>query len=165
MGTLREGIVMAAPISAVAAARHMCERSDWTLTNLKLQKMLYLAQMMYMGEHHERLLNGTFEAWDYGPVLPSIYSEVKAYGSGPIRSLFFGRGNIEDPVRRKILDDAYDQLSQKTAGQLVNITHWSRGAWANNYVPGARGVVIPDADIIKEYQARVDDANVRAGRQ
>lgn len=36
---------MAAVISSLAAARRMCERSDWSLTNLHLQKMLYLAQM------------------------------------------------------------------------------------------------------------------------
>lgn len=152
---------MAAPISALTAARYMCERSEWTLTNLKLQKMLYLAQMLYMGEHHERLLNGTFEAWDYGPVLPEVYREVKPYGSGPIRSMFFGRAIVDDEDRKKTLDDAYDQLAPKTAGQLVNITHWSGGAWAKNYVAGSRGIAIPDADIIREYDARVESVRAR----
>jgi uncharacterized phage-associated protein len=144
---------MGAPISALTAARHMCERSDWSLTNLKLQKMLYLAQMIYMGQFQERLINGAFEAWDYGPVLPAVYGEVKAFGGGAVRYLFGGSG-VSDAEQLRFLDDAYAQLSQKTAGQLVNITHWSGGAWAKNYRPGARGVVIPDADIIQEYQDR-----------
>lgn len=144
---------MGAPISALTAARHMCERSDWSLTNLKLQKMLYLAQMMHLGSTGERLLNGSFEAWDYGPVLPSVYSEVKAFGGGAIRYMF-GGGTVSDDERAEFLADAYAQLSQRTAGQLVNITHWSGGAWAKNYRPGAKGIVIPDADIIQEYQAR-----------
>lgn len=152
---------MGTPISALTAARHMCERSDWTLSNLKLQKMLYLAQMLYMGEHHERLMDGTFEAWDYGPVLPTVYNEVKTYGSGPIRSILFGRGAIGDEKRRATLDDAYDQLASKTAGQLVNITHWDQGAWAKNYVQGGRRITIPDADIEAEYQARVERAKAR----
>lgn len=147
--------MMDAPISSLTAARYMCERSDWTLTNLKLQKMLYLAQMLHLGTTEERLLNGTFEAWDYGPVLPSVYKEVKTFGGGPIRYMYVGSDKIPDDQRRKMLDDAYVQLSQKTAGQLVNITHWSGGAWAKNYKSGARGIVIPDADIIAEYQARV----------
>lgn len=145
---------MGAPISALAAARRMCARSEWSLTNLQLQKMLYLAQMMYMGPKNERLLNGTFEAWDYGPVLPSVYSQVKSFGSGPIRNVFFGVGDVSDPERAAMLDDACDQLSQMSAGKLVNITHWSGGAWAKNYQPNARGVPIPDADIIEEYRAR-----------
>jgi hypothetical protein len=78
---------------------------------------------------------------------------VKAFGGGPIRYMFSG-GNIGDGERAKFLEDAYAQLSQRTAGQLVNITHWSGGAWAKNYRPGAKGIVIPDADIIEEYKAR-----------
>ena len=145
---------MGAPLSALTAARYMCERSDWSLTNLKLQKMLYLAQMIYMGQSQERLINGSFEAWDYGPVLPAVYTEVKAFGGGPIRYMFSGSG-VSNAEQAHFLDDAYSQLSQKSAGQLVNITHWSGGAWAKNYRPGGRGIVIPDADIIKEYKDRV----------
>jgi uncharacterized phage-associated protein len=145
---------MGAPISALAAARFMCARSDWTLTNLELQKMLYLAQMMHLGTTNERLMNGTFEAWDYGPVLPSVYGQVKTFGSGPIRNVFFGVTDIQDAGRAAMLSDAYDQLSQMTAGQLVNITHWSGGAWARNYKPGFKGIPIPDAHILDEYRAR-----------
>lgn len=146
---------MAAPVSALAAARRMCARSDWTLTNLQLQKMLYLAQMMHLGTTGERLLNGTFEAWDYGPVLPNVYGQVKTFGSGPIRNIFYGIGDVTDEGRAKMLDEAYDQLSQKSAGQLVSITHWKNGAWARNYIPGVRGLIIPDPDIIDEYNRRL----------
>ncbi|HAJ01863.1 MULTISPECIES: Panacea domain-containing protein [unclassified Brevundimonas] len=147
---------MADHVSTFAAARRICERSDWTVTNLELQKMLYLAQMVFMGKHRERLLNGTFEAWDYGPVLPTLYSQVKSFGSGPIKDVFFGVGEVKDADRAQMLDDAYDQLSKKTAGQLVSITHWKNGAWAKHYVPGSMGVKIPDPDILKEYQDRMN---------
>lgn len=146
---------MGAPISALTAARYMCDRSDWTLTNLKLQKMLYLAQMMYLGTHGERLMSGDFEAWDLGPVVPSVYREARAFGGGPIRylsSLYTSK--TVDAERAGMLDDAVDQLASKTAGQLVNITHWSGGAWAKNYKPGVKGILIPDPDILAEYQAR-----------
>lgn len=143
------------PVSAIASARRMCERSEWTLTNLQLQKMLYLAQMMHLGIKGDRLMNGNFEAWDYGPVLPMVYGQVKMYGRGPIRGGFFGSGSVSDPERAKMLDDAYDQLSPMTAGKLVSITHWEKGAWARNYVPGVKGIVIPDADILNEYRERV----------
>jgi len=143
-------------VSALAAARHMCRRSDWTLTNLEIQKMLYLAQMMYLGKNRERLLNSSFEAWDYGPVIPAVYGQVKTFGSGPIRNIFHGVGDVRDEDRATMLDEAYDQLSQKTAGQLVNITHWSGGAWARNYRPGVKGIVIPDAHILDEYRKRVE---------
>jgi uncharacterized phage-associated protein len=151
---------MTTQVSALAAARHMCARSDWSLTNLQLQKMLYLAQMIYLGKTGEPLFNGTFEAWDYGPVLPVVYNQVKSFGSGPIRDVFFGARAITDESRCEMLNEACDQLSQKTAGQLVNITHWSKGAWAQHYVPGTRGVIIPNAAILQEARDRgvTDDA-------
>ena len=144
---------MAAPVSALAAARRMCERSGWQLTNLQLQKMLYLAQMMYLGRHGERLLNGTFEAWDYGPVLPPVYAEAKAFGSRPITYLL-SPGRVPEGARADMLDEAYDQLRSVPAGQLVNITHWKEGAWAKHYVPHRRGVIIPDSDIRDEFRRR-----------
>lgn len=145
---------MAAPISALSAARHMCERSGWGLTNLELQKMLYLAQMMFMGKNNgQRLMTGSFEAWDYGPVSPQVYREVKAFGREPIRSLWFS-SKIQDPARIALLDEAVDELSKLRPAQLVNITHWKDGAWARNYVPNQRGIVIPDEHIIDEYRRR-----------
>jgi len=37
-------------VSASAAAKRMCERSGWTLSNLELQKLLYIAHMFHLGE-------------------------------------------------------------------------------------------------------------------
>ncbi len=145
---------MAGKLNVSSAARRLCERSGWTLTNLELQKMLYLAQLYYIGQTHERLIDETFEAWDYGPVSPSIYHKVKPFGSSAIKDVFHGAPTIEDKDLLKFLDDAYDALSQRSARQLVAITHWESGAWAKNYRPGARGIPIPDEDIIDEYNKR-----------
>ncbi|MEH0195195.1 type II toxin-antitoxin system antitoxin SocA domain-containing protein [Caulobacter sp. CCNWLY153] len=137
-----------------SAARRLCERSGWTLTNLELQKMLYLAQMQFLGQTNERLIDDTFEAWDYGPVSPSIYHRVKPFGSGAIKDVFHGARPIDAGDIANYLDGAYDALSRYSAGALVAITHWDKGAWAKNYIPGARGIPIPDEDIIAEYRAR-----------
>lgn len=144
---------MATPVSALSAARRMCERSDWQLSNLQLQKMLYLAQMMYLGRTGTRLINGTFEAWDYGPVLPAVYSEAKVFGSRPITFLR-SSGGAPDGDRAETLDEACDQLAKVSAGQLVNITHWKDGAWAKHYVPHRRGIIIPDEAILDEFRRR-----------
>lgn len=148
---------MTDPISSATAARYLCERSGWTLTNLKLQKMLYLAQMIYMGEHDgARLIDSTFQAWDFGPVLPEIYGQVRTFGSGAIQDVFrfFGSSSISED-QKKTLDGVYDQLKGKTAGQLVSITHWPGGAWAASYIPGIRGIPISDPSILNEYKDRL----------
>jgi uncharacterized phage-associated protein len=149
-------------LSPMTAARRICAGRGWGVTNLELQKMLYLGQLLHLGEHGERLLNGEFEAWDYGPVQPIVYREARIYGSAPIRFL---PGSIAeaDPAREATLKQVIEQLSKMSAGQLVSITHWNEGAWANNYRPGLKGVVIPDRDIIEEYRKRAERQKARRG--
>jgi uncharacterized phage-associated protein len=153
---------MPGPVNVLSAARRMCERSGWQRTNLELQKMLYLAQMAFMGEHDgARLMDETFEAWDYGPVSPIVYRAVRSFGSSPIRNVFFGVPLLDEGERQGALDRFYDQLSKFSSSRLVSITHWDRGAWAKNYIPGVRGIPIEDSDILDEYSARVQDQKER----
>jgi uncharacterized phage-associated protein len=137
------------------AAKHLCEKSNWTLTNLKLQKLLYLADMNYVGNTGERLLSEDFEAWDYGPVLPSVYHSCKSFGSKPVPDIFWGVGAISGSVEAQWIDVAWETLKDQTPGQLVDNTHWDRGAWAKKYVPGAKGLKIVTGDMIEEYRNRV----------
>lgn len=149
------------PVSVFSAARHLCERGGWGLTNLKLQKILYLAHMIHLGEKHAPLINERFEAWDYGPVAPDLYRQVKAFGSAPIRNVFHGFTAPQDAEVLNSLNEVQDQVGHLTAGQLVQITHRPGGAWDTHYIPGAMGVRIPNEAILLEYQERLQ-ANAAA---
>ena len=139
-----------------SVCKYICEKSGWSLTNLELQKILYLAQMFYMGRHNgARLVDAKFEAWDYGPVEPSLYHRAKVYGSDPVKDLFYNAlGFNETDPRKKVLDDVCNKFIGFGAGDLVDITHWDEGAWAKHYVPRARHIKIPDGDIWQEYRDR-----------
>jgi uncharacterized phage-associated protein len=137
------------------AARHLCELSGWRLSNLQLQKMLYLADMNYVGKTGGRLVSEDFEAWDYGPVLPSLYHQCKSFGSKAVPNIFWGVPSIAGRPEANILEVAWENLRDSTPGQLVENTHWEKGAWAQHYVPGLRGVRIPTGDMIEEYRRRV----------
>lgn len=145
-------------VNVLDAARHMAKRSDWSLSNLKLQKLIYLAHMFYMGRHDgEPLVHGSFEAWDYGPVHPDLYHKVKVYGSDPVKTILARQKLAKTSQEATILNEAYDALGDTRAGQLVNATHRKGGAWDINYVPGARRVIIPNEDILVEYAGMGDD--------
>lgn len=139
-------------VPVFSAAKRLAKRSGWTLSNLELQKILYLAHMFHMGRTGEPLVYGQFEAWDYGPVHPDLYHRVKVFGSDPVEDIFF---DAEEPsegsAERSILDEAYDNLGKAGAGRLVNATHRPGGAWDVNYIPGQRHCVIPNEDILSEY--------------
>lgn len=139
-----------------SAARYICEQSGWTVSNLRLQKLMYLAQMIYMGRTNgDRLFSGEFQAWDYGPVEPSLYHKAKAFGAAPVRDVFFDAKTFnEESPRKKVLDDVCDRFLKYSAGDLVEITHADSGAWAKYYIPRARSIVIPDEAILGEYLDR-----------
>lgn len=144
-------------VSVLSAARRICEQSDWTFTNLQLQKILYLAHMMHMGEHNgQQLINGSFEAWDYGPVQPNVYRCVSLFGRRPIQDVFGAVADISGTSEADTIDQCVAALRNKTASELVSITHWENGAWARHYTPELRGSVIDDADILEEYRARAN---------
>lgn len=143
------------PVSALSAARTLCEARDWSLSNLELQKLLYIAEMYQLGMTGQPLINENFEAWDYGPVVPAVYARARGFGRGPVRNVFHWVPPV--PVgspEHSLLLDLSNQTKGYTAGQLVNITHWPEGAWARYYHPGVRGIVIPKGDIMREYHDR-----------
>lgn len=143
------------PLTAMQAARKVCEHGSWKITNLGLQKILYIAQMLFMGEHGGlRLADADFEAWDYGPVAPDVYRRVRIFGAGPIHDIFFNVPHPNDGLRESYLHNVCTALAGKKPAELVAITHWKGGAWAKNYRPGARGIHIPDTDILDEYRRR-----------
>ena len=49
-------------VSAMDAARYLCVSSSWGLTNLALQKILYIAHMFHLGRTDEPLIPEQFEA-------------------------------------------------------------------------------------------------------
>ena len=153
------------PESVLSAGKRLGERSGWTLTNLQMQKMTYIAHMYCLGVHEIPLVSGTFEAWDLGPVHPMLYHMLKGYGAKPIRpgGLFMAADLSDDYLGVDILDQAVDFLDRR---ELVNITHWKYGAWAKNYDPTFRGVLIPNRDILEEYRLRVEryEEEQRAGQ-
>ena len=142
-------------ISILEAAKHLGKQAGWSLSNLKMQKILYIAHMYHLGNYDSPLVQGFFEAWDYGPVHPDLYHRAKVFGADPVGNIFHSFKDLEDEgTEKRLLDAAAKQLSVISSAQLIATTHREGGAWAKHYVPGVRGIEIPNEDILKEYRER-----------
>lgn len=60
------------------------EQNEGTLSNLKVQKLLYYAQGHYLGEHGVSLFDDPVQAWAHGPVVKSVYHDLKRFGSDAV---------------------------------------------------------------------------------
>ena len=121
-----------------------------------MQKYLYLANMFYMGQTGEPLVDGYFEAWEFGPVHPELHHLLKWYGAESIRpeALAFA-SSVDNEVGCVYLDAVERQVDKEN---LLPITHWEEGAWARKYQPGAQ-VLLTDAAIMDEHKNRERAAN------
>lgn len=140
--------------SALSAARSVCEMREWTVSNLELQKILYLAHMFHLGRTGQPLVAERFEAWDYGPVIPDLYHRVKGFGNAPVRNVFHWVPPVPPGPEYETLREAAEATRRTSPSRLVAITHWDRGAWAQCYRSGVAGITIPNDLIAAEYRAR-----------
>ena len=143
-------------ISAMEAARIACHRSGWKLSNLQLHKILYIASLAYAGKFGSKdtLINDEyFQAWRYGPVLPSVYQSSYQYGSDAIENLPGEISTSEDSDEYKEIAYAVDKLKHVPVFSLVEFTHSPDGAWCNAYNSGYNMPILPE-DICHEYKVR-----------
>jgi len=142
-------------VSALSAARALCELRGWSVSNLEIQKVLYLAHLYHLGTKGEPLVWEPFEAWDYGPVVPDVYARAKGFGSNAVPNVFHWVPALaEDSPEYATLKEVEQAVRGFSPGRLVDLTHWKDGAWAACYRPGIRGIRIPNDKILAEYHAR-----------
>jgi len=100
------------------------ENDDRSITNLKLQKLLYYAQAWYLVNHQEKLFPDKIEAWDFGPVVPCVYGEFKKYTNKPIEFVPSGRaGGPFTAQQAKYLYDFYKVFGDLSSTALVSMSH------------------------------------------
>lgn len=116
-------------------ARYMLFRAheDGELVSpLKMQKIVYYAYVWTLVKNKKKLFEEPIEAWPNGPVIPSLYQNLKKYGSSPIGDEFIGINSQDDldllvskfPREVKTtLDEVYEEYSPKSAFELVVSTH------------------------------------------
>lgn len=141
-------------ISTPTAAKAVCQMRAWTVSNLALQKILYVAHMVHLGRHAKPLVSETFEAWNYGPVLPSLYRDLRMFGSGPVKNVFHRASPLSPGLEHNTLREVTSFLASMSPGKLIDLTHWEQGAWAKHYKPGVMHISIPNSDIADEFHAR-----------
>ncbi len=70
------------------------EDASLPISNLALQKLLYLAHGHFLIRTGTPLVQGAFEAWTYGPVHPAVYQAFKSEADRPIKIRAVGRNAI-----------------------------------------------------------------------
>ena len=99
------------------------EEGGDTLSNLKLQKLLYYAQGLHLAYYGKPLFSEQIRAWMHGPVVPAIYRKYMGYGSGSIPK---PTGLDFDSIKhsqKDFLNEIWTVFGQFSGWKLYNMVH------------------------------------------
>ena len=130
------------------------EHNDATLSNLKLQKLLYYAQGHYLGAHGEPMFDDSIEAWAHGPVVRSVYHDLKQFGNEPIDVDVALDDDFAWDNFRDVEDDlmrVWNTYGHYAAWALRNRTH-REAPWKSTFEQDKKYLVIPQ-EAMREFFA------------
>lgn len=150
----------------------LAQAAGQAVSPMKLQKLVYYAHGWYAGYTGKPLIDEPVEAWQYGPVIPSLYHEFKRFGAGSISGKATDVTGCElyevpppdDPEIRKFLENIWTSYGQFTGLRLSEMTHAPDGPWAKTWkaASGMRGVDIPFEVIADHFTAAANTAQERS---
>lgn len=109
------------------------------LTNMELLKHIYFAHGLHLASTNAPLISNRIEAWEYGPVIRSVYEEFKKFGSDPITAratkIDLSSGEILVAVEKfpieiqDLIRFSFGYYSRYGAFELSRMTHEVDGPW------------------------------------
>ena len=121
------------------------EDSDMSnsITNMKLQKLMYFAQGHALAVLGHPLFREDFEAWTHGPVIPALYRLYRNFGDQkipPPESVDFSRFT---PEEKQLLEEVWETYGIYSAWGLRNLSHSTKPWIDHQYTHG----VIPQPEM------------------
>lgn len=108
--------------------------------NVSIQKLMYFAHASFLIRNDRPLINGVFEAWEYGPVCRPIYDVLKRYGRKPVSKKiervdpFSGEISVPqvegDISALDQVEDVMRTMLHIHPSQLIELSHVDGGAWS-----------------------------------
>ena len=151
---------MARDVREVAnAILDVAEGAGFRLTNMALNKIAYFAHGWFLAQYAEPLIDSPFEAWQFGPVHPQLYRQMRRFKEQPIAGrltrIDLETGDdvpmeVQLPERaRELVERVTIFYGRHSAAKLVQISHepsapWDR-VWSHGEGEACPGMIIPDS--------------------
>lgn len=99
------------------------EGLEATMTNMKVQKLLYYAQSLHLALNDEPLFEHEIQAWRYGPVCPPAYHYYSEFEAQQLPVLDRALMNSLPQEIRLLLEEVWDYFGTYHAYFLSDMTH------------------------------------------
>lgn len=129
---------------------NLCTNMGNSISDLKLQKVLYYIQLAFISQRHEDAFVDELEAWPYGPVVRSVYDAYSSYGSTKI-CLQYDDADVFSDEEKNIIHGVLVNCMGKNAWELVEMSHVAGGPWDKIFKNGAGYKQVIPKELIREY--------------
>jgi uncharacterized phage-associated protein len=141
---------------SLSAAQYILDKSREygcvALTPMHLIKLAYIAHGWMLGVYGRPLLDEPVQAWQYGPVVPSVYHALKEFRSSAVPAVpRADRDFAFTAQERQILDYVAQQYGKYPATTLSSATHQAGTPWSVTWQREGRNATISNDVIAGHY--------------
>lgn len=138
--------------SIANAFLELAKRDGKRLTNMQLQKLVYIAHGFNLALMGEPLFFNNVHAFQWGPVIPKLYKLLSKYGAGNVTELVESDQPIPPPdsPEMKIIERVWRNYGELGGMQLSAITHKENTPWSKVWEKEKFGI-IPNELIASHY--------------
>lgn len=118
-----------------------CNKLKVCINNLKLQKILYFVQAEFLVTKNQPCFDDEIQAWDFGPVVPSVYFRYKMFGSSNIPCV--EKKDISNKISKQdkeMIDDVINHCIKYSTATLTDIT-LNQTPWLEIYNKSKQNVI------------------------
>ncbi len=134
----------------------LARSEERNLTNMQVQKLVFLAQGYCLALLDRPMYYHNTHAWQWGPVVPKLYKDLRKYGSGIVMENVPSPSDESiDPDSREheVLTGVWKAYGNYTGGQLSALTHREGTPWFKTWMENKFGVI--QLEDIQEYYHRL----------
>ena len=153
----------------------LAKKDGDSITPMKLQKLVYFAHAWSLVIFNRPLIIEDIRAWQYGPVINSLYHEFKCFGSQAINVLgtryeacserfIIPSIKHEDKQTRELIEKVWEEYNGFSAVELSTMTHAQGSAWEvtkDAHKEGKFRDFVLDDQLIKQCLEQETERNVQ----
>lgn len=143
--------------SATKLARYViseCTINNTPINNIQLQKILYFIQINFIINYSKIAFKDDIEAWEYGPVVPSVYREFMSEGICKIIRVYPNYDYRICDMDKELINAVIDKCIKISMWDLVSETQVKDSPWAKVYKKGKRKIIPRDLLIQYAYECK-----------
>ena len=136
----------------VVAEQILWLRRDIETTPMHVLELVYLCHGWVLGLADLALIDEPVEAWQYGPVVPSVYRRYKSFGRSSITAVPVNQSKMLDQQQRTFIEIVEDVYREYSALELSSLTHQADTPWDATRRKYGIGAIIPNELIQEHYR-------------